>query len=176
MTEDTSFLYFAYGSNMLSRRLRATDRAPSAWPLGVGYVAGRRLTFDKVGKDGSGKCDMEAVSESHARVYGVLFRVSATDRPALDRVESLGIGYRAEQVDVLTPTVPYHALTYTAIEKCEGLRPYPWYRDIVIAGAVEHRLPRAYLEYLHSVPSTPDSDDSRQQRYERLFPEIVYRT
>jgi hypothetical protein len=32
MAEPERFLYFAYGSNMLTRRLRAADRTPSALP------------------------------------------------------------------------------------------------------------------------------------------------
>jgi hypothetical protein len=50
-------LYFAYGSNMLTRRLRDPARAPSARVLATGYVTGRRLVFDKAGQDGSGKPD-----------------------------------------------------------------------------------------------------------------------
>ena len=45
---DETFTHFAYGSNMLLRRLRAEERAPSAVPIGTGFLEGRRLTFDKV--------------------------------------------------------------------------------------------------------------------------------
>jgi gamma-glutamylcyclotransferase len=48
-------LYFAYGSNMFARRLSA--RTPSAMRIGTGFVEGRKLTFDKVSTDGSGKCE-----------------------------------------------------------------------------------------------------------------------
>jgi hypothetical protein len=41
-----TFLCFAYGSNMLTRRLAA--RTPSAVAVGTAYVEGYRLTFDKV--------------------------------------------------------------------------------------------------------------------------------
>ena len=39
------FVYFAYGSNMLTRRL--TNRVGGVTKVGVGYVPGRTLTFDK---------------------------------------------------------------------------------------------------------------------------------
>ena len=65
------FLYFAYGSNMSSRRLTARGRAPSATRLTVGYVPGRRLTFDKFStRDQSGKCDCEATGEMILRIDG----------------------------------------------------------------------------------------------------------
>jgi hypothetical protein len=55
-----TFLYFAYGSNMLTRRLTLPARAPSAVCAGTGYVECHRLAFDKVSRDGSGKADIEA--------------------------------------------------------------------------------------------------------------------
>lgn len=64
------FLYFAYGSNMLFRRLKA--RTPSARLVGVGHVLGYRLVFDKVSKDGSGKCDIERTGVNADMVYGAL--------------------------------------------------------------------------------------------------------
>ena len=66
-------LYFAYGSNMLSRRLRAPNRTPSAVAVGTGFVSGRRLTFDKVSTDGSAKCDIEVTTNPNDWAYGVLF-------------------------------------------------------------------------------------------------------
>lgn len=79
------FLYFAYGSNMSSRRLTAPGRTPSATRVTVGYVAGRRLTFDKLStRDQSGKCDCEATGDAAERVYGVVYRITALERAALD--------------------------------------------------------------------------------------------
>ncbi len=76
--------YFAYGSNMFSRRLRA--RVPSAIAGGVGYVRGRRLTFDKVSNDGSGKCDVEPTLRDTDRVHGVLFEIDCVEKPRLPSV------------------------------------------------------------------------------------------
>ena len=97
-----TFLYFAYGSNMLTRRLRAPDRAPSAVAVTRGYVTARRLTFHKPGRDGSGKCDAQASTDHEDRVYGVVFQVALRDKPALDRAEGLGNGYHEEILEVIT--------------------------------------------------------------------------
>ena len=64
-----SVLYFAYGSNMLSRRLAA--RVSSAHRIATGCVIGRKLTFDKVGRDASGKCDIELTEIDTDRVHFV---------------------------------------------------------------------------------------------------------
>lgn len=85
---------FAYGSNMLSTRMCHPDRVPSARPVGVGYVTGYRLTFDKVSrKDGSGKCDAEQTQNVNDRVYDVLYSVDKTEKQRLDDAEGLGNGY-----------------------------------------------------------------------------------
>src|SRR5437773_1939720 len=90
----TTFQYFAYGSNMLTRRLSAADRAPSAKRIGIGYLEGRRLTFYKVSQDGSGKCDAEATAKKTDRVYGVIFEIPLTDEATLDRAEGPGTRLR----------------------------------------------------------------------------------
>ena len=121
-----TFPYFAYGSNMLTRRLRAPSRAPSAVPEGIGFVEGYRLTFDKVSSDGSGKCDIEASQNSTDLVHGVLFRIATSEEKALDGAEGLGNGYRKDKVQVVTANGERTALTYIATKKETAIRPYHW--------------------------------------------------
>jgi hypothetical protein len=54
-----SFLFFAYGSNMLTERLR--ERCPDARPLGTAIARGYLLSFSKRSKDGSAKATLVAV-------------------------------------------------------------------------------------------------------------------
>ena len=72
---------------MFTRRL--TRRTPSAAAVGIAYVEGYRLTFDKVSTDGSGKCDIEATGNAADRVYGVLFRIATAEAADLDDHEGL---------------------------------------------------------------------------------------
>ena len=166
---NNTFVYFAYGSNMLARRLRAGDRAPSSHPIGTGYVTGRRLTFDKISVDGSGKCDIEATENVEDRVYGVLFEIARADKDTLDRVEGLGKGYDDDIVPVVTGDGALDAVTYVAIMKDPDLKPYHWYKAFVVAGALEHGLPRAYIESLNSVESVADPDDERREAQQAIL-------
>jgi hypothetical protein len=95
------YLYFAYGSNMLTRRFR--QRTPSAVAVGIGFVESYRLTFGKVSTDGSGKCTIERSDDPENEVYGVLFRVDTADSPRLDSAEGLGHSYIKEELGVVTP-------------------------------------------------------------------------
>lgn len=168
MTAKTpTFLYFAYGSNMVSRRLRA--RTPSAAAKGAGYLSGRRLTFDKVSTDGSGKCDVEPTSHPTDRVYGVVFEIACGEKSALDAAEGLGKGYREERVTVITSSGNLEAIAYAATEKEPALRPFHWYKALVVAGAAEHALPGPYVEWLRTADSKPDPEATRRAENEALL-------
>ncbi len=166
-TKTPTFLYFAYGSNMLSRRLRA--RTPSATATGVGYLSGRRLTFDKVSTDGSGKCDIEPTPHPTDRVYGVVFEIIVGEKAALDAAEGLGKGYCDEQVTIITSSGNVEAVAYVATAKEPALRPYHWYKALVVAGAAEHALPKPYVEWLRTVDSKPDPKPARRAENEALL-------
>ena len=165
----TTFLSFAYGSNMLTRRLTAPDRAPSAVRTSVGYVEGRRLTFDKVSQDGSGKCDAHATQSKTDRVYGVIFEIGDSDRARLDEAEGLEKGYEEQTVEVITPAGTIIAWTYIATKKEPALRPYHWYKALTIAGAVEHGLPDVYVEWLRTFDSIEDPKSDRRAKNEALL-------
>jgi gamma-glutamylcyclotransferase len=171
------FLYFAYGSNMLTRRLCAKDRAPSAQRVRVAYIAGHRLSFDKESKDKkgrrSGKCDVQRTDVPTDRVWGVLFSVEFAHQDALDRREGAtgqSPGYERKDVTVIAEDGSQQtAATYIAVRTGTDLRPYHWYKALVVAGAVEHRLPSAYVEWLRTFDSQPDPDSERRADNEALL-------
>jgi gamma-glutamylcyclotransferase len=141
----TTFLYFAYGSNMSAPRLRA--RTPSAEPIGAAKLPGFRLVFDKWGRDDSAKADCE--------------HTDAPDRPALDRAEGMGQGYNACEVALKTECGTVTAWTYVATDKRPGLLPYGWYLQHVLIGAKAWWLPHRYITSIASLPSVPDPDSAR---------------
>ena len=77
--------YFAYGSNMFTRRLAA--RVHDAAPLSSGVLHGHELRFHKSSRDGSGKCDAYQVDHGDAQVIGALFNLPRTGKAELDRIE-----------------------------------------------------------------------------------------
>lgn len=149
-TKDT-YLYFAYGSNMSSERLRA--RTPSAISLGRARLPGYALRWHKLGRDGSGKCDIEPSDVPNAAVWGVLYEIDRAERHDLDTVEGLGVGYDEHMVRVETDTVVREAVTYKARPDRidSALRPLAWYRAHVIRGATEHGLPDEYMRRIAAV-------------------------
>lgn len=155
-----SFISFAYGSNMPIARLR--ERCPSARALGIAELRCYDLRWHKRSKDGSGKCDIVAVDRPDATVFGVLYEINFAEKPALDRAEGLNRGYEEVEVAVLCAERRVTAKAYRATDINPSLRPYTWYRDLVIAGAKEHGLPAAYVAQLESAPADEDADRARQ--------------
>ena len=159
--------YFAYGSNMLLARLR--ERTPSAVAVGRGVLAGHRLAFHKVGRDGSGKCDIHAGDAAGSVVHGVLFHLHPGEKAALDEAEGLGRGYGIRRVEIETAAGRIQAFSYYATRIEAGLRPFHWYRDLVLAGAREHGLPERYIDRIAAVPAVADPDPARSRAAERLL-------
>jgi cation transport regulator ChaC len=157
-------LYFAYGSNMLSRRFKHSTRVPSARLVGVGSIQGYRLTFDKRSTSGSGKCDAEATGNLDDRVHGVVYEIPRDEKRRLDRVEALGQGYAEKIVEVSLAGRPVSAIMYYATDKDISLKPYHWYKAHVLAGAQEHGLPDEYIASLERVQSIDDPDAGRTAR------------
>jgi hypothetical protein len=153
--------YFAYGSNMSTRRLSA--RVADARPLGTGILHGHELRFHKRGRDGSGKCDAYRVEREEARVFGVLFTLPPSAKAALDRFEGLGAGYEEKVVSVNTTDGSLtRAVTYYATDIEDGLLPYCWYKHHVLAGAKEFRLPADYVRTIANVPHASDVNPARR--------------
>ena len=154
-------LYFAYGSNLLPRRLE--ERVGPFAVIGMGICAGYSLAFHKVGKDGSGKGDMCRDQPDSPPVYGAIYRLSAQQRKQLDGFE--GAGYAAVDVALQGPSGPLTAYTYIARPGHinASLQPFRWYRDLVSHGAREHALPAWYVAMIERVPVIDDPDQDRTE-------------
>ena len=92
----STFLYFAYGSNMSEKRLK--KRVSSAKVVGTGVLKNYCLTFNKTSIDGSGKCNIECCKSDE--VYGVLFEIDEYQKCCLDKVEE-GYNSKCVKIEVL---------------------------------------------------------------------------
>jgi gamma-glutamylcyclotransferase len=163
MGGDGVTLYFAFGSNLWSPRLRRN--CPSAVALGIGCLSGYRMCFNKRStKDGSGKGNVVATGDPVDAVHGAVYRILAADQARLDAAE---FGYDPRLVTVQTAGGDLAAYTYVARadHTAEGLAPFDWYKAYVVEGAREHRLPEDYIRAIQTVPAVPDEDPQRQQEH-----------
>lgn len=141
-------LYFAYGSNMSTDRLRA--RIHETIVVGTGVLENYTFACDKASQDGSGKGNIHKLEGS--RVWGVLFDISANSLYDLDRIES---GYERIKVRILTRDGEVDAVTYLS-ENLTDEPPYDTYMKYIIDGAKEHQLPEEYFQMLVRISTKPE--------------------
>lgn len=172
--------YFAYGSNLLTRRLTDPARAPSAVALGVAWAPGFVMRFHKIGTDGSGKCTLISTGHDADVVPGVLYEFADSDLPGLDREEGVHLGgYARHSVRLRLPDgVTAAAMTYIAGDRFidPASVPFDWYRDLVVAGATEHGLPPAWVYELARTPAVADPDAARAAHARRLLDRLGWGT
>lgn len=158
--ESEKVFYFAYGSNLLFARLYA--RTPSIRNLGIAKLSNHRLSFNKPGGDGSGKCGIERVEGSEF-VLGVLYEMDLHEKPILDEIEGVGHGYLDHPVTVWLESGSRDAFTYypTRLD-CES-KPYDWYKRFVLEGAIQNQFPADYIASIKAVESVVDADCARRE-------------
>lgn len=172
----SSFLYFAYGSNMLVERL--AKRCSSAQSIGVAAIDGYSLTFSKLSQDESGKATIEA-SEPDNQVHGAVFQIQISEREELDVAE--GDGYlRVDDLMVMLLPEQRKVVASAYIAKDEvkraGLQPYDWYMGLILAGAAQQGLPSSCIAALQEVEVSVDPKLDRKSRQAalRLYEKVGY--
>jgi hypothetical protein len=149
--------YAAYGSNLHPLRLR--KRAPSARFLAATTIPGWSLEFHKRGRDGSGKCNIVAAETS---VLFALFDIDANDRPKLDAAEGLNLGYEEITMDTGNFGRCFcYVASNTHID--DELKPFSWYKELVIAGLEYHQASTKYLQRVQSIEHIPDDNEARHR-------------
>jgi len=160
--------YFAFGSNMSSRRLR--QRTPSAQVLGTYSLPRHTLRFHKLGMDGSGKCDAYFTGKQSDIVLGVLYDIDEREKPALDRAEGLGCGYSQKHVQVMSTAGDGEtSVIYCATNIDDSLCPFTWYKEHVLMGAREAKLPAEYIAGIEAIKAVRDPDLTREQQQSAIY-------
>jgi gamma-glutamylcyclotransferase (GGCT)/AIG2-like uncharacterized protein YtfP len=161
--------YFAYGSNMHFGRM--IERLSRVRFLETAILGEHTIRFHKLGRDGSGKCNVVADPERH--VAGAIYRLETKALSRLDRIE--GSGYRRMPIVVrgIRSARRYRANCYVAkaVAIEESLIPYDWYRDIVVDGAKCLGLAEDYVKWLRSFAA--QTDPNRLRRIKNRCPPQV---
>ena len=135
--------YFAYGSNMFLPRLQ--QLAKSARPVKAISIRGYVIKFNKLGDDGSAKCNIVHTGKDEDTVAGVVFEMTVEDMAKLDSVKE---GYERIVLTLNGPNGQVSLLTYVATgeKTAEGIQPFTSYKNHVLVGAKMFKLPQAYID------------------------------
>jgi hypothetical protein len=150
--------------------LRLQERVSSAVRIGTFFLDEHQLRFHMKSKDGSGKCDAYHTKNKNDVIIGALFDIHESEKQHLDKAESLGVGYnekivfvRSKQGDIV------EALTYFAIKIDHSLKPYPWYLNHVITGAIEINVSPQYLDFIQTIECIEDPDKNRSRNQHAIY-------
>jgi hypothetical protein len=141
---------------------RLKQRTPSAKRCGSFKLLAHSLRFHKVGQDKSGKCDAFYTANQSDYVLGALFEIDEVDKIYLDKAEGLGFGYDEKEVTLLdSQNQVISAFLYIATHIDAEIKPYSWYKNHVLIGALESNLTEEYIDKIKSVKSFEDLDKNR---------------
>lgn len=146
--------YFAYGSNMDSKRINS--RIDSAEVVGIALIRDYQLEMNKRGLDGSAKANI--VPREDKLVWGVIYKIAYEDWGILDTFER---GYDRLTIQVeLNHGTYIEAMVYVSTRSedlTDDLLPFSWYRAMLIRGSEENHLPFEYREHIASFPVCSDN-------------------
>ena len=105
-------------------------------------------------------------------VLAALFSIDKKELRILDRVE--GAGYHREKLQPRVAGKTFDAVTYFASTSLidSALKPFHWYKNLVVEGAKYLSFPKEYLEFLNGFESIQDQNDQRRIKNEALLTEM----
>ncbi|CAG0915707.1 unnamed protein product [Notodromas monacha] len=158
-------LYFAYGSNLLTARLRIG--CPSAVKVDIAQLKDFRLDFNYFSRRWQGAA-ATIVGDRNSRVWGIVWKISQDDLAHLDEQEGVKKAiYRRFRVEVRNGSSFYSCWTYQLVRPLEDdRRPSTVYKSVIISGALENELPEDYVAQLRSI-----SDNGYDGPVEEFFTE-----
>lgn len=166
----SELLYLAYGSNLHPVRIR--ERIPSAQFIGTTSVPGYRLSFSKRGADHSGKGHIHSTDDKQIQLFGAIYKIDSNHRQILDKIE--GPGYVPRSIEVLWKERPINCFVYFGEDSHldESLKPFHWYKSLVVLGAQFNRFPEDYINPIQLTESVQDPDTTRRRSNEVLISKI----
>lgn len=148
MTSD--IWYFAYGSNLNPPRME--ERTGKIRRAERCRLCGYKLSFNKLGTDGSGKANI--IPDEESEVWGVAYICGTEAMDNLDLAEGFPKHYERHKVwVVLDSGEKLESITYIACKKRlkNGLKPSPDYVNHILEGARHHQLPSNYILRIESL-------------------------
>lgn len=140
LTEDRWL--FAYGSNLwTSQKVERTDPIRCAVRC---RLPQHRLVFNKPSIHGDVRASV--VADTTHCVWGVAY---LCDPAAISRMDDYEVGYRQDEVSVVTDSGKrLNAITYVATKTCDERLPPPEYLKRILDGARNHCLPAEYVRWI----------------------------
>ncbi|XP_066908588.1 gamma-glutamylcyclotransferase isoform X2 [Halyomorpha halys] len=154
----STFKYFAYGSNLLEKRIRINN--PTAKRIGIALLKNYRLDFNYWSNRWGGNA-ATIVPDDSSFVWGAVWEIDNSNSTDLDRQEGTFNGvYKAIEVHVenregmLFKCRSYQLCNLPQYSPSLPVTRYPSkvYLNTILEGAIESKLPEEWVQFLKSIP------------------------
>ncbi|XP_015110989.1 gamma-glutamylcyclotransferase [Diachasma alloeum] len=156
----STFVYFAYGSNLLAKRIHINN--PTAVRRGIGRLKDFRLDFTRYSERWRG-ASATIVPTPDAHVWGAIWEIDLSNLDDLDRQEGVDDAiYFPLDVDV--ESAAGETVKCRVYQQCNNPREYVHvaelpeerqpslvYLTTIFKGAEESGIPTPYIDYLKSI-------------------------
>ncbi|XP_076745794.1 gamma-glutamylcyclotransferase [Maylandia zebra] len=184
MEDNHTFLYFAYGSNLLKERLQLKN--PSATVHCVARLKDYKLVFGNHKGLASDRWHGGVATIEHSpgdEVWGVVWRMNVSDLESLDSQENVTLGaYSPVELLVKTKGQDLNCRTYI-MNSCVYASPSPQYLKVIVMGAEQNGLPKDYQEKLRAIktnmyegplPMMAELERARRRAKEKVVASSLY--
>ncbi|KAM9216596.1 gamma-glutamylcyclotransferase [Dugong dugon] len=153
--EENSFLYFAYGSNLLKERIHLQN--PSAAFCCVACLQDFKLDFGNPQgkKSPTWHGGIATIFQSPGdEVWGVIWKMNKSNLSSLDKQEGVSSGiYVPIEVKVYTQEKKEVTCRSYQMKNYVSAPPSPQYKTVICMGAKENGLPLEYQKKLEAIES-----------------------
>ena len=148
-------LHFGYGSNMSEAYMR--QYTPSLEYVMNAQLPNFEIQFRKYSKNMGGGIS-SIIEKPGGMVYGVMYYIKKKEMEALDILEDVPLGiYNRETFQVLGEDGEWYAADLYRVSEPKGpYKPAKKYLDLMIAGAIEHNINKAWLKTLKKMRAKYD--------------------
>jgi len=163
------FYVYSYGSNLLFERI--SKRIDSVKIVAKHNFPGYRLIFDKASEDGSVKANVEETNNPLDSIWGIIHKIDYREKFILDWHETLGYGYQliCFQLEINGNVETVHTYIVNESRYNKIGKPYSWYLNLVIAGAIQNKFPKPYISKLRALDSENDMNLNRRKENEKVL-------
>ena len=169
LTQALTIPYFAYGSNVYPNTMTAL-RGIECVDSTAAVLSGYKLRFNLPGIPGVEPSWACVEENDQANVHGVLYKLTPQDFARVSLSEGVPLGYQWRMVDVCPyvgdedqagqtclreqqpTTKAYTLVSNNPFLPRRDIAPSKAYRDLILKGALEFRMDRAYIEELEATP------------------------
>jgi hypothetical protein len=107
------------------------------------------------------------------RIHGAIYQINYDHKNELDRYE--GNGYMDNEITLHHDGEVYTCFTYLAQQShiVDDVRPYHWYKKLVVLGARYLEFPSSYISSIEAVESMEDPESGRRRERAKLIEKII---